>query len=363
MTAQAPDWPAHGGRIAPLLARCGLPADHPVIDFSANLNPLGPPAWLPDRLAAAGEALSRYPDPDDDHARRAIADHEGVAPERVLVTNGGAEAIYLAAALHAGGRALVVEPGFGEYARACRHYGLDVVSLPLRGEAFRLDLEAALHALDGVDVAFLCRPHNPTGTLIPRADVELLLARAHATGTTLVVDEAFIDFTEGDERLTPWLDGTPHLLLLRSMTKLYDLPGLRLGYLLGAPDRVRRLAALQMPWSVNALALSLVAPLLADRDYLARTRAWLAAERAAVPAAVRDLGFAVPPTQANFFLLRGGPDAETSESLFAFLLHRGLLARHTHGFAGLDGAWLRLALRGAADNARLIEALAEWRRA
>lgn len=354
-------WPGHGGRSAPLLKRYGLPPEHPLIDFSANLNPLGPPPWLGDWLAGAAEHLTRYPDPDDDRARRAIAEHEGVRPERVLLTGGGAEAIHLAPALHRGGRALIVQPTFSEYARACAHYGLDVSFLTLNGEAFDLDVDAAERAMVDAEVLFLCRPNNPTGTLIPREAIERLLARCGETGTTLVVDEAFIDFTEDDERLTPLLGESPNLLLLRSLTKLYDLPGLRLGYLLGAPETVARLAACQLPWSVNALALELVAPLLADADYLACTRVWLADQRD-FPGRVRELGHTVAPAAANFLLLSGGRDAAEAEALFAFLLRRGLLARHTHNFPGLDGRWLRLALRDGPDNARLLAALAAWRR-
>ncbi|MEQ6887482.1 threonine-phosphate decarboxylase CobD [Halomonas sp. CS7] len=352
-------WPGHGGRSAPLLERYGLPPEHPLIDFSVNLNPLGPPPWLGDWLAGAAEHLTRYPDPDDDRARRAIAEHEGVSPDRVLVTGGGAEAIYLAAALHRGGRALIVQPTFSEYARACAHYGLRVEALTLSGEAFRLDVDAAERAMADAEVLFLCRPNNPTGTLIPREDIARLLARCDEARTTLVVDEAFVDFTEDDERLTPLLAESPNLLLLRSLTKLYDLPGLRLGYLLGAPETVARLAACQLPWSVNALALELVEPLVADADYLARTRAWLVDQRD-LPRKVRELGYAVAPAAANFLLLRGGDAAET-EALFASLLRRGLLARHTHNFPGLDGRWLRLALREGPDNARLLAALAAGR--
>ena len=149
-------------------------------------------------------------------------------------------------------------------------------------------------------------------------------------------------------------------MLLRSLTKLYDLPGLRLGYMLGSPSLMQRARDLQMPWSVNALALGLVAPLLADADYLSRTQAWLDGVLPGVPDAVRSLGYGVPPTQANFMLLDAGNAAE-AEALFVFLLRRGLLARHTHNFPGLDGRWLRMALRGRADNARLLEALAAWR--
>ncbi|WP_136255220.1 threonine-phosphate decarboxylase CobD [Onishia niordana] len=359
--ANPQDWPEHGGRRTALLKHFGLPPDQPLIDFSANLNPLGPPAWLGEWLSGAAPRLAAYPNPDDEAPARAIAEREGLTPEQVLVTNGGAEAIYLAAALHAGGHALIVEPTFSEYRLACAHYGLTVESLALYGEDFALDLGAAERAMQGAAVLFLCRPNNPTGTLMPRESLERLLARGRETGTTLVVDEAFIDFSD-EASLTPLLAGASNLLLLRSLTKLYDLPGLRLGYLLGAPGLVRKARERQMPWSVNALALGLVAPLLADADYLSRTRAWLAGVRPAVPEAVRVLGYAVPATQANFFLLRSGQDATEAEALFAFLLCRGLLARHTHNFPGLDGHWLRLAMRDGPDNARLLEALAAWRR-
>lgn len=365
MTPGSTNWPDHGGRRAALLARFGLPADHSLIDFSANLNPLGPPAWLSDWLSGAADRLAAYPNPDDETPARAIAERDGVLPEQVLVTNGGAEAIYLAAALHAGGRALVIEPTFSEYRLACAHYGLSVESLRLRGESFELDVDAAERAMAGTTrpaaLLFLGRPNNPTGTMVAAETIERLLARGLETGTTLVVDEAFIDFSD-EQALTPLLAGASNLLLLRSLTKLYDLPGLRLGYMLGSPSLVQGARDLQMPWSVNALALGLVAPLLADADYLSRTRTWLAGVRPGVPDAVRALGYRVPATQANFMLL-DGRDAAEAEALFAFLLRRGLLARHTHNFAGLDGRWLRLALLDSADNACLLEALAAWRQA
>jgi threonine-phosphate decarboxylase len=365
MTPRSTNWPDHGGRRAALLSRFGLPADHPLIDFSANLNPLGPPDWVNDWLGGASDRLAAYPNPDDETPARAIAERDGVLPEQVLVTNGGAEAIYLAAALHAGGRALVVEPTFSEYRLACAHYGLSVESLRLQGETFELDIDAAERAMLGTThsaaLLFLCRPNNPTGTLVASETIERLLARGLETGTTLVVDEAFIDFSD-QQALTSLLASAPNLILLRSLTKLYDLPGLRIGYMLGSPSMVKRARGLQMPWSVNALALGLVALLLADADYLSRTQAWLGDVRPGVVDAVRALGYGVPATQANFMLLDAGGAAE-AEALFAFLLRRGLLARHTHNFPGLDGRWLRLALRDSADNALLLEALAAGRQA
>lgn len=350
-------WPEHGGQVAPLLARFGLPADHAVMDFSANLNPLGPPAWLDSWLAAIGEGLGRYPDPHYGDARRAIAEHEGVAPEQVLLTNGGAEAIFLAAARHAGGRAAIVEPTFTEYARACHHYGLEVEEIALGGERFDLDEAATLAAMSHCDVLFLCRPNNPTGTLMPFERVEAMLASAQRHGCHLVVDEAFIDFVNGDERLTPLLARYPNLTLLRSLTKLYAVPGLRLGYLLGNAAGVARLASLQMPWSVNHFAAELVTPLLADDDYLARTRCWFRAEQPRLQLGLESAGLKVVPSRANFFLLQPAVGPAATDALFEAWLRAGILARHTRNFPGLDGGWLRLALRSRADNDRLLAVL------
>lgn len=356
-------WPLHGGQPGPLLARFGLAETTPVLDVSANLNPLGPPAWLGDWLTtrlAEPETLARYPDPDYTEAHEAIAAHEGVAPSQVLLTNGGAEAIFLAAALQArerpGAPAAIVEPTFAEYARACAAHGLPVVALPLAPPDFRLDVEAFAAGLGEARLLWLCRPNNPTATLVPRAEVVRLLALTAARGCRLVVDEAFVDFT-GDEALTPLLAEHPHLLLLRSLTKQFTLPGLRLGYLLGAPEAVAAARACQPAWSVNALAAALVPPLLADRDFQAATRAWLAAERPRLQVGLEALGLTVVPSHANFFLVRHPAGREATRRLLLSLLRRGVLARHTEGFAGLDGGWLRLALGSADANARLLAAL------
>lgn len=359
------DWPLHGGQPAPLLARFGLDETTPVLDASANLNPQGPPAWLHDwlssRLAEPG-ALACYPDPDYREARVAIAAHEGVAPEQVLLTNGGAEAIFLAAALQArerpGAPAAIVEPTFAEYARACAAQGLPAVTLPLTPPDFHFDVETIAAGLGEARLLFLCRPNNPTATLVPRADVERLLALTAARGCRLVVDEAFVDFVGDDsEALTPLLAGHSHLVLLRSLTKHFTLPGLRLGYLLADAETVAAARACQPAWSVNGLAAALVAPLLADRDFQAATRAWLAAERPRLRAGLEALGLAVVPSHANFFLVRHPAGREATRNLLPALLRRGVLVRHTEGFAGLDGGWLRLALGGAATNDRLLAAL------
>ncbi|MCC5882338.1 MAG: threonine-phosphate decarboxylase [Halomonas sp.] len=357
------DWPSHGGRPERVLPRFGLAPESRVIDFSANLNPLGPPPWLAERLAACLAELTVYPDPDYGAARAAIALAEGLAPEQVRLTNGGAEAIFLVAALLARrgvSRVAIVQPTFGEYERACRHYGIEVAHLALEAGSFELDQAGADKAMRDAGALFLCRPNNPTGTLIARERIERLLVAGQRHGTTLVVDEAFVDFVTPDERLTPLLAHFDNLLLLRSMTKLYAIPGLRLGYLLGSAAAVGHIAELQPPWSVNALAAGLVAPLLADRVYLARTRAWLDAERPWLQSELEALGLSVVPSHANFLLFKDS-HGESMSALLEHLARCGILARHTHNFVGLDGSWLRVAVRSRPENRALVEAVDRWR--
>lgn len=356
-----PAWPSHGGQSASLLAHFDLPMDHPLEDFSANLNPFGPPAWVNARVMEELAGLQRYPVPDYAAARRAIADHHQLTPDQVLLTNGGAEAIFLAAALHAGQRAAVITPSFGEYARACRAHRLSVNEIPLAAPDFRLRLDALLSSLDDIEVLFLCRPNNPTATLIDRDAMQVLLERTAALGCRVVVDEAFIDMagdTSAEVSLTAYLGRYPHLILLHSLTKFFTLPGLRLGYLLADGATINAAAAHQPPWSVNHIAAQLVTPLLADKAFAERTRQWITLERPRMAVALARLGLEVVPSQACFFLIRpGAGHTINSDELFERLLRRGVLVRHTHNFAGLDGEWLRLALRDASANQRLLKAL------
>lgn len=344
-------WPRHGGQAAALLARFGLPLDHPFEDFSANLNPLGPPDWAPAWLERHVRELTRYPDVDYVEARAAIAAYHGVDVDQVLVTNGGGEAIFLAAGLCAGGRAGIVTPTFNEYARALAGVGAEVREISFTDP------------LDGLDAVFLCRPNNPDGGFLALAEVEALLVRAAVAGCLVVVDEAFIDLATIDDAnaLPARLIAHPNLILLRSMTKFYTLPGLRLGYALANARTLTALASRQPPWSVNQLAAGLAAPLLADSDFAERTHAWLLAERPRMQQALESRGLEVVPGNTCFFLLRPNTGAREqgldAEALLERLLRGGILARHTHGFAGLDGRWLRLALRDERANNRLLKVL------
>ncbi|RAU19859.1 threonine-phosphate decarboxylase [Nitrincola tibetensis] len=354
-------WPSHGGQSESILAYYGFPKEHKVIDFSTNLNPLGPPAWLSRFIHSQLDALALYPDPNYTDAINAIAQAEGVQPEQVCLTNGGSEAIFLSASLFAGKRSLILEPTFAEYRRACDHYGLTSSIKQLSTPDFHLPKQAIFAEMAAQDVVFIARPNNPTGILIGMEEMEEWIDQAKKTNCTLIVDEAFIDFAPHEQNQLPrYLDENTPLILLRSLTKMFTLPGLRIGYILANPECIAQLKKRQIPWSVNTFAANIVPHLLHDSEFLAATHDWLTQEHAWLLPQLRELHYSIPPTQANFFLLQPPSAERDSNALLPFLLQRGLLARHTHNFAGLNGSALRFAIRSRTDNAQLLNALREW---
>ncbi|MCA1687841.1 MAG: aminotransferase class I/II-fold pyridoxal phosphate-dependent enzyme [Actinobacteria bacterium] len=336
---------AHGGLAARAL---GVPEED-LLDFSQNVNPLGPPAGA---LAAAREALvreaGRYPDLDYPKLREALAGYLGVSPGIVLPTNGGAEALFLAAraAARPGGSALVLEPTFSEYTAAARAAGLEPVRRVARvPEKRRLRFDpSALEDLDGVALVFLCNPNNPTGDALSKREVLEVAHRVWAAGAALVVDEAFADFLPEASVAGNVEEG---LYVARSFTKFFAVPGLRLGCLLAAdPGKAQ---AFQPSWSVNvvAAAAGIAAYVEASLVEVTRLRRELLASLNALPALAAFAG------AANFLLVRG------PEGLPERLARRGVLVRGCEPFMGLGAGYFRVAVRGAEENGRLLEALRE----
>ncbi|QIN79094.1 aminotransferase class I/II-fold pyridoxal phosphate-dependent enzyme [Rubrobacter marinus] len=323
------------------------------LDFSANINPLGPPeaALYAAQKALVGE-VAAYPDGRYPELCDALAGYLEVRGETVLPTNGGAEALFLAARAAAGdrpgGRAVVLDPTFSEYAAAARAAGLVPESRVARRreDGFRLD-PSVLDDLGGVSVVFLCNPNNPTGDLTPRGEVLALLKRARSAGAALVVDEAFADFAPG-ESVAGLVDD--HLYVARSFTKFFAVPGLRLGCLVARdPERVR---PFQPSWSVNVVAAAAGVAAAGDSGYAQRTLSEVALRRGELCSALDALpGLEVYAGSANFLLLRG------PEGLPERLARRGVLVRGCGPFPGLGPRFCRIAVRGAGENARLVSAV------
>ena len=351
--ASSPDGRHHGAHGAEAAQALGGAPEGGFLDFSANINPLGPPeeALRAARQALIGEVAS-YPDGRYPELCAALAGYLGLAEETVLPTNGGAEALFLAARAAAegrpGGKAVVLDPTFSEYAAAARAAGLGPESRVARRpqDGFRLD-PAVLDGLDGVGVVFLCNPNNPTGDLTPREEVVALLERTRSAGAVLVVDEAFADFAPG-EGVADLVD--EHLYVARSFTKFFAVPGLRLGCLIARdPDLVR---PFQPSWSVNVAAAAAGIAAAGDHAYAENTLREVALRRENLVRALRPLlGLDVYGGAANFLLVRG------PEGLVERLAQRGVLVRGCGPFPGLEPNFLRIAVRGAEENQQLIAAV------
>jgi cobyric acid synthase CobQ/L-threonine-O-3-phosphate decarboxylase len=341
----------HGGNIGQLALEAGIPESE-LLDFSANMNPLGPPEGLRTVISSQISFLVHYPDPACTALIEAAASHYQVSREEVIAANGTSEILFLLPQVLGKRRAVVPVPAYADYAKAVALHGMAVETIALSEEDdFRLDCDAIGRVLAGDEAVFIARPNNPTGWVCPASDLRRL-AVAHPE-TIFVVDEAFGDFVEDFDSLTK--KRPPNVLVLLSLTKIYAIPGLRLGCAVGDASLIQRLRQMQPTWSVNTLAQAVGAAALQDRNYLQNTRQyvreqreWLAAELAALP------GLKVYPGEANFLFLQ---TTTLASELAGQLLGKGIAIRVCRNFAGLDDRFFRVAVRTAEENGRLCAAL------
>lgn len=350
--------PPHGGNVY-AVARADGRSLARLVDFSASINPLGPSPAVLRLLAKAGRRLIHYPDPDCVELRDALAERHGLEPSRVLVGNGSSELIFLLPSALGIARALIVGPTFSEYARAVEAAGGQVIPVQaMRSGGYRPPVDqvrAALRRLP-VDALFLCNPNSPTGQGLDLGSVSDLVRAAARRGAWSILDETFIEYCHERTALS-LLPREPRLLILRSFTKFYGLPGLRLGYVMGWEAAIQRLKRKQPPWSVNALAQAAGLAALRDVDHARNSLAFMERER---PRLARRLG-AIPgvtvyPSVANFLLVEL-PAGHSAVPVSAALRREGLLVRDCSSVAGLTKRTLRIAVKTPSQNRRLADRL------
>ena len=344
----------HGGDVLTAQARYG----GPVLDCSANLNPLGMPPQVGETAARAAAQASPYPDPLCRALRAAIAAHDGVAPGQVLCGGGAAELIFRLAYALKPRRALVTAPTFSEYEGALSAAGCAVARHLLRRERnFDVD-EGILEAIGpDTELVFLCTPNNPTGRLISRDLLLRIAEKCRDLGAVLAVDECFLPLACGGPGLAPWLVEYPNLLLLRAFTKSYAMAGLRLGYALCADTALlERMSAGGPPWSVSTPAQAAgLAALTQCPHWPEKARAFLEGERPALAEGLAALGLDVVPGQANYLLFRAAGVTDLKERM----LTRGVLIRSCANYHGLGEDWYRVCVGPTEQNRRLLAALSE----
>ncbi|MGG6266403.1 threonine-phosphate decarboxylase CobD [Leptolyngbya sp. AN03gr2] len=336
--------PTHGGNVswAASLAGCSPSA---ILDFSASINPLGTPRSAIEAIQAHLPLLRDYPDPNYQQVRSMLAQIHPLSPDWILPGNGSAELLTWAcwdlAELE---QTALFVPAFSDYFRALNAFGAKVQRVPMESQIEGSRSSGLL----------LNNPHNPTGKLFDRVWIREQLERF----ALVVVDEAFMDFLSPDQEqsLISEVENYPNLVILRSLTKFYALPGLRFGYAIAHPDRIKTWQQRRDPWSVNTLAAAAAEAVLQDYEFQKQTFEWLNSARSQLFERLKAIpGLSPLPGVANYFLVQS--ERSVPQLQKQLLEHDKILIRDCLSFAELGDRYFRVAVRLPAENQRLIDGL------
>lgn len=360
---------AHEQRIEP----------YEVVDFSANINPLGPSQRGLDALNAQLRYISHYPDATNDDVLNAIADTYGMDKHQIIVGNGAAELLYAICRLPGYTGAFVPAPGFSEYKEA-----LEASKIPVRDIFYRpreddngkpyfevpyLALEtfaAELKGQDGRIIVFLGNPNNPDGTLLDKDHIRTVASMLKDANSLLVIDESFIDFVGNDplqdneHSIRSLVNEFDNIIVVHSFTKFYAVPGLRIGAAFTNETLITQLQQYIPSWSVNTLAQAYTKAALNDVDYIKRTKQELNEERAFMYNALDAIeGITVYPPSANFMLFQVNQEGITANYINDELKKYNMIVRNCDSYVGLTNHWVRIAIKDHDTNIKLVDKLTD----
>lgn len=335
-----------------------------VLDFSANINPLGMPQSVQQAVCSSIARCVHYPDPLCRALTAALAKETGIPPEWVLFGNGAADLIFRLVYALKPKKALVLAPTFAEYELALTAAGCNVEHhLLLEENEFQLQESffsavAACHP----DIVFLCNPNNPTGQPVGKEFLQKLLEAMNNMDRPpfLLLDECFNDFLENGEDYTmvPQLSNFPNLMVLKAFTKMYAMPGLRLGYSLCSNEEVNRaVSAAGQAWSVSIPAQAAGLQALKEKDFPQKTREYIKTQRAFLRECLEEKGFQVYGSKANYLFFKVPEECNFGQQMEQF----GILVRSCANYRGLGEQFYRIAVKNKEENAAFVAALRQIR--
>ena len=349
----------HGGNIYALAASLGCePSD--IIDMSSNVNPIGPPPGLIDCLKAHLDTITALPEVDAEGAVAAFAIRHGIDPDRVLAGNGTTQFIYTLPRALSARKTLILGPTYADYADAC-HLNQVPCDFILADDSRDLihDADAISSSIGDADLVFICNPNNPTGTLIPAPDLEQL-CRSHPD-TRFVIDESYLPFVKKPEMHSMIHSPFSNAIILNSMSKIFRLPGLRIGFLIARPEIISTLAPYALPWSANSLAQDAVRYLMAQTGsidaFICNTRQLIEAEKQMFLDTFQNVsGIHFFPSVTSFLLARLS-GSFTAEDVCTALARHKLLIRNCSNFRGLTNRYIRISMKTPEINRMAAERL------
>lgn len=351
--------PRHGGQALAIAKHFGLDSSQ-LLDFSANINPAGPPATAIAALESGltrRESLTQYPDLGEAELKEALAVYARVSPGEILVANGFVPLLDAALRALRIRSCLLPVPAFNEYRSVLERNGVQIVPHALQEEnGFRYDLQA----LGGgsQDAILLANPQNPTGILCDRGSMQQFVASAAAHFQYVLLDEAFIDYAPGDS-LASAVSKFTNLIVFRSVTKFFGVPGLRVAYAAAGQNLLSAIEAFLAPWPITTLASQAVITAVADEPYAMKSRLLNEKRRAELSRELSNLGLAVYSGAANFLLLRNPLEVGENTLWERMLLEHGIVLRNCDDYDGLPRGYLRAAIRDETANQHLVQAFAK----
>ncbi|MGT2933974.1 threonine-phosphate decarboxylase CobD [Streptococcus catagoni] len=349
----------HGGNVQQLAKQLGINVQD-CLDFSANINPYGLSPKLKKHLIDHLESLTQYPDIHYQKARNYLADYHGYSRDNVLLSNGAVEIFYQLADQLKPERLLTLSPTFMEYQKAFKQVGARISHLHLEAPHYQWDFQSLLSQLEDLqegDVVLICNPNNPTGSLVNNKVLRKVANYLKEKAIFLILDEAFMDFIEDDEvySFISYLADFPNVIVVRSLTKFYAIPGLRLGYAVTCHKTcLQDIAQKRAPWTINALSESAIPLLLSDEHYIAQTRQWLRKEQYFLYKAFTAISqiSAVKPT-ANYLFFECQAPIDLRQALW----QKKIFIRSCQNYDHLSEKHYRVAIRSHAENSLLVEAI------
>lgn len=325
------------------------------VDFSVNVNPLGIPEAVKAALHDAVGSCDRYPDIAGEKLKKAVSGMLGV-PEKYLLFGNGASELFMAC-VHGirPERTVIPMPSFYGYEYAARASGGEVVYYRMGGETgFRLGEEFFPVLTQDTELLFLANPGNPSGTVMSREYLGKLLSYCRDKGIYVVLDECFIEFCKGNCSMLDEVEIYENLILVRAFTKIFAIPGVRLGYLVCSDQRLLGKIAGQLPeWNLSVFAQAAGCACAVHKEFPARTADYVAEERQFLAEGLKKSGVCVVSGEANFLLIYSKTD------LYGRLLDRGILIRDCGNFRGLSKGFYRIAVKSREENAILLKNIGE----
>jgi threonine-phosphate decarboxylase len=334
-----------------------------VLDFSGPINFLGPSPKAVEAVRQYAKLIRFYPDPNPVEFRAEIAKYvgDGVDAANVILGNGSIELIYMITEVFpCGFKAVIPVPSFSEYEKAALRVGGEPIFVRLP-DNFALDVESVKKAVTkDTRIVSVCNPHSPSGTLYSRDTILDLVEFCRKKDVIISVDENYIEFAKKGQETTMagYVKKYENLFVIRSVTKFYGMPGIRLGYGMATESLIDALQTVRQPWSINSLAGYATLAAFKDTEFIENTRRTIAKERARFAKMLSEIGdLHVFPSETNFLLVKILNPKFTSTALKEQMAEEGLLIRDCNTFVGLDDSYFRVTVRSPEDNLRLVQAL------